>query len=172
MFKYYNFIIYYFIIYFVIICQDSNFDHILLANEMCKIRKMLCLDDIYISGFIIKYEHIVTHLKYCGFHIIDEYYNHIGAQLVKKQSFYEPKYTMIIAEIGYNHQGDINIAKKIIIECKNANVDIVKLQKQDMGINGRFTQEILNRPYKSTNSFVKLLWTKILLWMGILRHFI
>lgn len=138
----------------VIYCSnDSNFDHILLANEMCKIRKMLCLDDIYISGFIIKYEHIVTHLKYCGFHIIDEYYNHIGAQLVKKQSFYEPKYTMIIAEIGYNHQGDINIAKKIIIECKNANVDIVKLQKQDMGINGRFTQEILNRPYKSTNSF-------------------
>ena len=37
----------------------------------------------------------------------------------------------IIAEIGINHNGDINIAKKLIIIAKHAGCDYVKIQKRD-----------------------------------------
>ena len=36
--------------------------------------------------------------------------------------------TTIIAEIGSNWEGNLNIAKKIILECKNAGADAVKFQ--------------------------------------------
>ena len=38
----------------------------------------------------------------------------------------------LIAEIGINHNGDINIAKKLISEAKKANFDAVKFQKRDI----------------------------------------
>ncbi len=38
----------------------------------------------------------------------------------------------IIAEIGNNHQGDINIAKKLVDECLEAGVDCVKFQMRTM----------------------------------------
>ena len=34
----------------------------------------------------------------------------------------------IIAEAGINHNGDINLAKKMILEAKKAGVDAVKFQ--------------------------------------------
>ena len=34
----------------------------------------------------------------------------------------------IIAEIGVNHNGDLNLAKKMILEAKKAGVDAVKFQ--------------------------------------------
>ena len=36
----------------------------------------------------------------------------------------------IIAEIGINHNGDIEIAKKLIEVAKNAGCDAVKFQKK------------------------------------------
>ena len=36
----------------------------------------------------------------------------------------------ITAEIGINHNGDINIAKKLINIAKNASCDAVKFQKR------------------------------------------
>ena len=39
--------------------------------------------------------------------------------------------TFIIAEIGINHQGDINIAKKLIDVAKEAGCDAVKFQKRN-----------------------------------------
>ena len=39
-----------------------------------------------------------------------------------------------IAEIGINHNGDINIAKKLIKEAKVAGFDAVKFQKRDINI--------------------------------------
>ena len=36
--------------------------------------------------------------------------------------------TLIIAEAGVNHNGDINIAKKLIDEAAHAGADIVKFQ--------------------------------------------
>ena len=40
----------------------------------------------------------------------------------------------LIAEIGINHNGDINIAKKLIDISKNANFDAVKFQKRDIDL--------------------------------------
>ena len=41
------------------------------------------------------------------------------------------KRTYIIAEIGINHQGDINIAKKLIDIAAAAGCDAVKFQKRN-----------------------------------------
>ena len=38
----------------------------------------------------------------------------------------------LIAEIGINHNGDIDIAKKLIDESKSAGFDAVKFQKRDI----------------------------------------
>ena len=40
----------------------------------------------------------------------------------------------IIAEIGINHNGDIDIAKSLIQEAKLAGCDAVKFQKRDIGL--------------------------------------
>ena len=44
------------------------------------------------------------------------------------------KPVFLIAEIGINHNGDINIAKKLIDEAKSAGFDAVKFQKRDINI--------------------------------------
>ena len=51
----------------------------------------------------------------------------IGNKLISNSS---PAF--IIAEIGNNHQGDINIAKKLVDECLEAGVDCVKFQMRTM----------------------------------------
>lgn len=38
------------------------------------------------------------------------------------------KRTLIIAEAGVNHNGDLELAKKLVVEAKNAGADIVKFQ--------------------------------------------
>ena len=53
----------------------------------------------------------------------------------------------IIAEIGINHNGDIDLAKKLILKSKEAGVDIVKFQKRT--INLVYSKEILNSPRQS-----------------------
>ena len=59
----------------------------------------------------------------------------------------------IIAEIGNNHNGDINIAKKLIKIAKDINVDAVKFQVKD--IETSFSKELLDKPYDVPNSFGK-----------------
>ena len=49
----------------------------------------------------------------------------------------------IIAEIGINHNGDINIAKKMIDICVETKVDAVKFQKRD--INLVYSKELLDQ---------------------------
>ena len=41
---------------------------------------------------------------------------------------------IIIAEIGINHNGDINLAKKMINEAKNCGAGLVKFQKRDINL--------------------------------------
>ena len=53
----------------------------------------------------------------------------------------------LIAEIGINHNGDIDIAKKLIDNAKSAEFDAVKLQKRD--INLVYSKEILDAPRES-----------------------
>ena len=59
----------------------------------------------------------------------------------------------IIAEIGINHQGDIEIAKELILQAKDCGADCVKFQKRS--INRILTQEGLEMPYVNNNSFGK-----------------
>ena len=49
----------------------------------------------------------------------------------------------VIAEIGINHNGDIDLAKKMISEAKKAGVDAVKFQKRD--INKVYSQDELSK---------------------------
>ena len=53
----------------------------------------------------------------------------------------------LIAEIGINHNGDINIAKQLIDEAIMAGFDYVKFQKRD--INLVYSEDILNIPRES-----------------------
>jgi sialic acid synthase len=61
----------------------------------------------------------------------------------------EPAY--VIAEIGHNHQGEVEKAKDLIHAAKGCGVDAVKLQKRD---NRRlFTRAFYDSPYDNENSF-------------------
>ena len=53
----------------------------------------------------------------------------------------------IIAEIGINHNGDLNIAKKLIEKSKHAGANAVKFQKRD--INVVYSKEELDKPRES-----------------------
>ncbi|CAB3239853.1 unnamed protein product [Arctia plantaginis] len=57
----------------------------------------------------------------------------------------------IIAEVGQNHQGDIEIAKKLIKAAKDAGASCVKFQKTCL--KEKFTKKYLERPYKNPNSW-------------------
>ena len=52
------------------------------------------------------------------------------------------KKPFLIAEIGINHNGDINLVKKLIDQAVIANFDAVKFQKRD--INLVYSEELLN----------------------------
>ncbi|XP_061625363.1 sialic acid synthase-like [Phyllopteryx taeniolatus] len=57
----------------------------------------------------------------------------------------------IIAEIGQNHQGDIEIAKKMIKMAKDCGADCAKFQKSELEY--KFNKRALERPYKTKNSW-------------------
>jgi N-acetylneuraminate synthase len=53
----------------------------------------------------------------------------------------------IIAEIGINHNGDVEIAKKLINFAKNANCDAVKFQKRT--VEKVYSKQVLDSPRES-----------------------
>jgi N-acetylneuraminate synthase len=55
--------------------------------------------------------------------------------------------TFVIAEIGINHNGDINIAKKLIDGAKDAGCDAVKFQKRTVEL--VYSKEELDKPRES-----------------------
>lgn len=57
----------------------------------------------------------------------------------------------IIAEVGQNHQGDIELAKRMIASAKENGADCVKFQKSCL--REKFTWSALNRPYKNPHSW-------------------
>ena len=61
--------------------------------------------------------------------------------------------TYIIAEIGINHQGDLDTAKELIQKASEEGANAVKFQKRS--IQRILTQEGLNAPYENPNSFGK-----------------
>lgn len=57
----------------------------------------------------------------------------------------------LIAEIGQNHNGDINIAKKLIDVAVSCGANAVKFQKRD--ISSELTKKAFNQPYINRNSY-------------------
>ncbi len=63
-----------------------------------------------------------------------------------------PNYCKIIAEIGINHNGDIELAKKLILMSKNSGCDLVKFQKRDIETvyTKKFLAEYRKSPWGNT----------------------
>ena len=57
----------------------------------------------------------------------------------------------VIAEIGHNHQGDVDQCKRLFDAAKDAGASAVKLQKRDN--RALFTKAAYDRPYESENAF-------------------
>lgn len=57
----------------------------------------------------------------------------------------------VIAEIGHNHQGDVEKAKALFSRAKECGADAVKLQKRDN--KSMYTAAMYNKPYDHENSF-------------------
>tara|TARA_B100001057_G_C22138934_1_gene677433 strand:- start:73 stop:462 length:390 start_codon:yes stop_codon:yes gene_type:complete len=59
--------------------------------------------------------------------------------------------SFIIAEIGSNHQGSLDLAKQLIIEAKKNGASAVKFQKRSN--KNLFTSKLYNQTYDNKNSF-------------------
>jgi N-acetylneuraminate synthase/sialic acid synthase len=57
----------------------------------------------------------------------------------------------VIAEIGHNHQGSLEICRKMFLAAKQAGVNAVKLQKRDNKT--LFTKEAYEKAYDNQNSY-------------------
>jgi sialic acid synthase len=57
----------------------------------------------------------------------------------------------VIAEIGHNHQGSVETAKRMFRVAEYCGADAVKLQKRDN--RSLFTEDLFNKPYENENSF-------------------
>ena len=68
------------------------------------------------------------------------------------------KKTYVIAEIGINHNGDLNLAKELIVMAKSSGCDAVKFQKRDIDL--VYTKEELDAlrdsPWGTTNREQKM----------------
>lgn len=68
-----------------------------------------------------------------------------------KYTISEDSPCFIIAEIGHNHQGDLEIAKKMLVAAAENGANAVKLQKRSN--KELFTKEMYNKPYENENSY-------------------
>jgi sialic acid synthase len=57
----------------------------------------------------------------------------------------------VIAEIGHNHQGDVDQAMHLIDEARRAGAHAVKTQKRDN--RSLYTRDMFDKPYENENSF-------------------
>ena len=71
--------------------------------------------------------------------VVDQFGRHITYEKNTK--------TVLIAEIGINHNGSIDITKKLIDEAKKSDFDAVKFQKRDIDL--VYSKEILDTPRES-----------------------
>ncbi|MDJ0875774.1 MAG: hypothetical protein QNJ02_10935, partial [Desulfobacterales bacterium] len=57
----------------------------------------------------------------------------------------------VIAEIGHNHQGNLDTAREMFAAAKACGANAVKLQKRDN--RGLFTAAAYQKPYANPNSY-------------------
>lgn len=67
--------------------------------------------------------------------------------LIQEEPWPIARHVLVIAEIGINHNGDVDFAKQLIDIAKNAGCDAVKFQKRTIDI--VYTKESLNSPRES-----------------------
>ena len=80
-----------------------------------------------------------------------EYHRRVPQLTVNGRRIADDEPAYVIAEIGHNHQGELEKAKALIHAAKECGVDAVKLQKRD---NRRlFTHAFYESPYDNENSF-------------------
>jgi len=72
-------------------------------------------------------------------------------QLVPGRRIGDGEKPFIVAEIGNNHNGDMDIARALVRKAKEVGADAVKFQKKD--IETAFSPELLDKPYSGPNSF-------------------
>ncbi|KAK8740939.1 hypothetical protein OTU49_002782, partial [Cherax quadricarinatus] len=72
-------------------------------------------------------------------------------ELVPGRYIGEGQPCFVIAEIGQNHQGDIELAKTLIRKAKECGADCVKLQMSSLP--DKFNKQALNRPYISEHAW-------------------
>ncbi len=70
---------------------------------------------------------------------------------INQKAVGEENPTYIIAEIGINHNGDVNIAKRLIDAAKDAGVDAVKFQKRHLP--SLYPRDIIDHPEKYEQHF-------------------
>jgi sialic acid synthase len=74
-------------------------------------------------------------------------------QITSNRMIGDGEFPFVIAEIGNNHNGDIDNALKMIKIAKDIGVDAVKFQVKD--VETSFSKELLDKPYSGPNSFGK-----------------
>jgi len=70
---------------------------------------------------------------------------------LNKTIFESHDHCYIVAEIGNNHQGEVEKAKEMFLVAKECGVDAVKLQKRDN--KSLYTKTLYNKSYENPNSF-------------------
>jgi sialic acid synthase len=63
----------------------------------------------------------------------------------------DPSDCYVIAEVGHNHQGDVEKCKELFRVAKECGVDAVKLQKRNN--RSLYTRDMYEKPYDNENSF-------------------
>ena len=71
--------------------------------------------------------------------------------LLENISISDDSKCFVIAEIGHNHQGNVELCKQMIKAAFDAGATAVKLQKRSN--KNLFTEQYFDRPYNSENSF-------------------
>ncbi len=65
-----------------------------------------------------------------------------------------PDSVYVIAEVGHNHQGNLETCKSIFLAAKEAGANAVKLQKRNNKT--LYTKALYNEPYNSENSYAPI----------------
>lgn len=71
--------------------------------------------------------------------------------IIDGQEISEDSNCYVIAEIGHNHQGNMETARELFRAAKECGANAVKLQKRDN--RALYTREMFNKSYENDNSF-------------------